>query len=116
MLMSARNKTPNCPCCGRKMPKTDFMLYPKSAAVIRDGYVLLFGLVQFRIIQRLYQSCPDPVALEVLVDYVYNHTKNYAANSKNISATVVEMRRKLKLLRVSIVTQHRSGYSLRIEL
>lgn len=103
-----------CPCCGQSMPKTDFALWPKSAAVFRDGRVFLLGAVQFRLLQQLWAAYPTSLTIDELLDDVYNGTKNYEAHRKNISASMHYLRIKLARLNVEVPCVW-NAYSLRIK-
>lgn len=106
--------TKKCPCCAQPMPHTDFMIYPRSTAVIRNGLVVLMGTVQFRIVEILWNAYPEPVNSQRLFHQLYNGAKNYSVQRKNLAASVTYLRPKLKQLDVTIVNVW-NAYSLRLD-
>lgn len=97
-----RVSSQQCPCCGQLMPKTNFKLYPKSAAVIRNGVVQLLGPVQFHMLTMLYKAYPEPVPTARLLSAAYDGTRNYSAHRKNVSASLHYLRRRLAKMNVNI--------------
>lgn len=105
----------NCPCCGQEMPATDFELYPKSMSVIRNGYVLMLGSLQFAIVAYLHRVYPEVVSAEQLFVHCYSGAKDFDKQRSNLHANVHWLRERLKKLRVSVVSVYGAGYRLHID-
>lgn len=103
----------SCPCCGAQMPATDFILYPKSAAILYDGYVLQPGMIQFNIAALLWKAYPDYVSIERIHSAIYGSTNSYHTDSRAISVHVFNLRKKLYKIGCTIEARHSLGYRLR---
>src|SRR6266702_1971463 len=104
-----------CPCCRQQLPvNTDLQLYPKSAAIIRHGYVLMPGMQGYRVIETLWRAYPDWISSERLYNALYSGTRD-PRGTNNVSVQVSRLRRMLKIVKLKIETRYGDGYHLVIE-
>lgn len=95
------------------MPATDFTLYPKSAAILYDSYVLQPGMIQFNIAALLWKAYPDYVSIERVHSAIYRSTKSYHTSSRAIAVHIHNLRKKLYRMGCTIEARYSLGYRLR---